>query len=84
MLSDQACRLKRAQDYADRGALNAHQLGPISMGQGQDVIIDPVPRAQNPVATAGLDWVDRIAGDGLKGLGQQGLVVGVSARCVPD
>jgi hypothetical protein len=75
MLSDQARRLKRAYDDADRGALDAHQLGPISMGQGQDVIIDPVPRAQDPVAAPGLDRVDRIAGDGLEGLGQQGLVV---------
>jgi hypothetical protein len=42
-LDDQPLRLKRAQDGADRGALHPQQLSQIGMGQGQDVLVNPIP-----------------------------------------
>jgi hypothetical protein len=47
----------------------------MSMDQGQDVLFDPVPCADEPGAAAGLSRVDRIARDGLERLDQQRLRV---------
>jgi hypothetical protein len=68
LFGDQALRLEHAKHGADRRALNAEQLGQIGMGHGQEVVINPVARAQEPVAAAGLHYVDHIAGYGPKGL----------------
>ena len=75
LLRNQPLGLEGAQHRADGGALHPQQFGQIGMGQGQEILVDPVPGAQDPVAAAGLDRVNGIAGDGLEGLSQQGLTV---------
>ncbi len=75
LLRDQALHLEGAQHRADRGALYTQQLGQVRMGQGQEIFVDPIPRAQDPVAATRLYRMNCVARDTLERLDQQGLAV---------
>jgi hypothetical protein len=88
-LLNEPCRLQRARHHAHRGALHPQHFSQKLVGQGQGVLISPVVHAEDPAAAAGFHHMNRIAGDGLEGLGEQGLAVAHDqlpevGRGVPD
>jgi hypothetical protein len=72
-LLDQPRGLQHAGHHAHRGALYPQHLGQELMREGQRVPVRSVVQAEDPAAAAGFHRMNRIAGDRLERVGQQGL-----------